>query len=62
MRWAQGGGSCMRSCRPARHWRGDGTRIDFGNHPASATPAGRRRLAAHVDNASARNDDAQTAG
>jgi hypothetical protein len=44
MRWAQGGGGCVRSGRSARHWRGDGTR----NHPSASAPSRSdwRRLAA----------------
>ena len=38
MRWAQGGGGCMRSCRSALPWRGDGT----GFQPPAAAPADER--------------------
>ena len=38
MRWAQGGGGCVRSCRPARHWRGGGT----GFHAPAAASADER--------------------
>jgi hypothetical protein len=58
MRWAQGGGGCVRSGRSARHWRGDGT----GNHSPAAAPSHVRRkwAAAHVDHPAA-GDDAHDA-
>lgn len=54
MRWAQGGGGCVRSGRSARHWRGDGT----GNHSPAAAPSHvrRKRAAAHVDHPAAGHD------
>jgi hypothetical protein len=65
MRWAQGGGGCVRSRRSARHWRGDGT----GNHSPAAAPSHvrRKRAAADVDKPAAGDDtnnanDAQPSG
>lgn len=53
MRWAQGGGGCVRSGRSARHWRGDGT----GNHPPAAAPSHVRwKPPSHVDHPAAGHD------
>lgn len=62
MRWAPGGGGCVRSCRSARHWRGDGTGSQSpAPAPASANQRGRRFAAALVDGLAA-CDEPDTAG
>jgi hypothetical protein len=57
MRWAPGGGGCVRRGCSARYWRGDGT----GHQPSASAPAHVRRAATLVDDPPALVDD-PTAG